>query len=394
MGRLVVVCAIVMVGDVLPAAGFVRGYSSPSFDHAFFLALLSLLFLFFARYAVHFPSGATWHPALSILMIAMFFAPPTVVTLVAVPGILFVNFVQKSRPQAYFTSIAHIAWGLFLGGMTYHWLILHIHRFGGTGTILGVVIALTVHLIVNRLLAAMFIATKHHRNIMFQVKAILRDLHTGYMTSYLVTMMATLLTFMYGWPGVVFGTLVQLGLFRYMKFHRAMLEWQDMALTDGLTKLRNRAAWDAFVTLHEERTVCGSLAVIDVDQFKEINDSQGHSIGDAVLKDLSAHLLAAFPIPGHVYRLGGDEFVLFYPHDEDEDISLVFRLNDILCCVSDVWKRQGVSLSASIGVSMMPRDAMKISDALSQADQAMYRHKRDARQHSDNTLTSENSASL
>lgn len=136
---------------------------------------------------------------------------------------------------------------------------------------------------------------------------------------------------------------------------------------DNLTGLLNRSGLDAYLSTHGRagRAVLPrSIVSIDVDRFKEINDSLGHAAGDAALRDLAESWVRALRPDDVAARLGGDEFVLILPQTP---VPAVDDVLDRLRSASDVeW---------SAGVADWPQ-GVRFDDALAVADADMYREKR------------------
>jgi diguanylate cyclase (GGDEF)-like protein len=104
---------------------------------------------------------------------------------------------------------------------------------------------------------------------------------------------------------------VCVGLFvAYSAGYKASERARRLALTDPLTQLANRRAFEERVTIALERREPFTLAYIDLDGFKPINDKQGHNAGDAVLRDVASTLRAAARQVDLVSRVGGDEFAM------------------------------------------------------------------------------------
>jgi diguanylate cyclase (GGDEF)-like protein len=167
------------------------------------------------------------------------------------------------------------------------------------------------------------------------------------------------------------GLAVALGLsLRANARQRAVLRVD--ALTDELTGLGNRR--DLFETVERElaRDTGGKrvLALLDLDGFKQYNDTFGHPAGDALLRRLGANLAAAVRGHGRAYRLGGDEFCVLLAANDDTAEAIVTAARDALA-----ESGAGFSVSASCGAVMMPELADNASDALRLADQAMYAQK-------------------
>ena len=158
---------------------------------------------------------------------------------------------------------------------------------------------------------------------------------------------------------------------------------RQLAFYDGLTGLPNRslllARADqaiASATRNEEQL---AVLFIDLDRFKQVNDSLGHPAGDALLRCIAERLqrqLRASDIAG---RLSGDEFVIVLPQcDADHATATVERLQALLaepCQIADV----ALASSASVGIAMFPADGHDMETLLHRADMAMYQAKSSGR---------------
>ncbi|CAB4670056.1 unannotated protein [freshwater metagenome] len=153
------------------------------------------------------------------------------------------------------------------------------------------------------------------------------------------------------------------------------------ALTDSLTGLPNRIlmlehiadALEKSWLTHQQPTVL----FIDVDRFKNINDSLGHSTGDVVLTHVASRLLLAVPSEATVARISGDEFVILDPTTESPTQSVVLAEKVLDSLRSPLPTASGdMFVTASIGVAYAPKQLDLTADALLQhADTAMYRAK-------------------
>lgn len=155
-----------------------------------------------------------------------------------------------------------------------------------------------------------------------------------------------------------------------------------LATTDVLTGLGNRALFDEVMqTTHDrESRTNGSYAVmmIDLDGFKQVNDTLGHAAGDQVLTGVGERLRAGIRTYDLAFRLGGDEFCVLIPGiDPGRDIlSFGRRLGESLGLPHIVTPGVEVVVPASIGIAMFDRDhPVSPAKLLSRADSAMYRAK-------------------
>lgn len=157
----------------------------------------------------------------------------------------------------------------------------------------------------------------------------------------------------------------------------------QQVVSDHLTNLTNRRGLErAFEDLavrcrHEGRQL--SLALLDVDDFKKLNDAFGHQIGDAVLQHFAA-LLRARVRPGDLAaRYGGEEFVILMPDvDERGGAEVIRRIQRALSVDAFRHRSQRIFVTFSAGVAKMRADDT-LTAALARADQAMYAAKRDGK---------------
>jgi len=149
---------------------------------------------------------------------------------------------------------------------------------------------------------------------------------------------------------------------------------------DALTRLPNRRLFDARLAEAIIEAEAGgqglALLVLDVDQFKQINDTQGHGAGDAVLRTLGERLRAVLRPVDTVARLGGDEFALILPGIDTEAEASVLA-DRILASLREPIPYEGATLDcrASLGASFYPRHGANAGDLLKHADIALYSSK-------------------
>jgi len=157
---------------------------------------------------------------------------------------------------------------------------------------------------------------------------------------------------------------------------------------DALTGALNRRAWDQDVddlnrgikeNPDKERTF--SLIMIDLDHFKNVNDSYGHPVGDALLRQFAALLKGHFASSGSVYRYGGEEFSVILP---GVDIKEAVELAESFCIRMNksrfIVNRQGLKLkiTASFGVASWQGEP-DVREVIERADQMLYAAKEEGR---------------
>jgi diguanylate cyclase (GGDEF)-like protein len=158
---------------------------------------------------------------------------------------------------------------------------------------------------------------------------------------------------------------------------RSQLRVNLLANTDSLTGLWNRR-WarivieQAIARLEQSREVF-SVALIDVNDFKKINDQRGHVVGDQVLTKI-AHSLQEFTSDNATFfRLGGDEFLIVAPKLNSQKMAVMCE--QIVTTVNQIMKDSGYPVSLSIGMATYSDAPKSVSEILHQVDLEMYRHK-------------------
>jgi diguanylate cyclase (GGDEF)-like protein/PAS domain S-box-containing protein len=157
-----------------------------------------------------------------------------------------------------------------------------------------------------------------------------------------------------------------------------------LAHHDPLTSLPNRTKFreDLEQTLRlVNRDGRVAVLCLDLDHFKEINDSLGHPIGDDLLKDVACRLRTSVREGDTVARLGGDEFAIVQAGIDlqaSESSSLAERLVEILGAPYDIQGHQ-LNIGVSIGIAFAPNDGEDPDQLLKNADMALYRAKEDGR---------------
>ena len=152
------------------------------------------------------------------------------------------------------------------------------------------------------------------------------------------------------------------------------------AYTDVLTGLSNRAGFERLLqaALNQTSMPEGSLLFIDLDQFKQINDSLGHSMGDRLLAEAAQRIQATRRVGDLTGRFGGDEFLVYARRVDmnapDDHLALAEQLRTDLARAYDVDGRV-LHTTVSVGVAHAPHDGRTIAELLSHADAALHEAK-------------------
>lgn len=164
---------------------------------------------------------------------------------------------------------------------------------------------------------------------------------------------------------------------------------EHQANYDTLTDIPNRISIlreinKELIRFKRHKQIFGVL-FLDLDHFKNINDSLGHSIGDDLLIQIAKNLQTAIRVEDIVARIGGDEFVILIPDLGDDEKGAATKVEHVAQKIhqslSDVFEIQGhtLSISSSIGITLVNEETQSANDLLKHADIAMYQSKKEGR---------------
>ena len=166
------------------------------------------------------------------------------------------------------------------------------------------------------------------------------------------------------------------------KLEQAQGELQKIARYDSLTGLSNRNFFyeqlDKLIERVRRENKLMAVMFLDLDNFKPVNDEHGHSVGDLLLQSVAKRITSCLRKNDIAARLGGDEFIIAYDTSGNEE-SLAIAAQRIIEVISDVYILSGqeLKISASIGVSVYPKDGVDMDVLIKNADTAMYSTKED-----------------
>ncbi|HHD83686.1 MAG TPA: GGDEF domain-containing protein [Campylobacteraceae bacterium] len=155
---------------------------------------------------------------------------------------------------------------------------------------------------------------------------------------------------------------------------------KEMAYIDPLTQVKNRRsidnALDIAIAAAQRDGESFGIAIIDLDRFKEVNDTHGHDIGDKLLRGIMDRIKTHLRQVDQIGRLGGDEFLIIFHHDKaPQNIYDALERIRKLCEAPFHFGSVTLTCTISAGVAIYPEDAKEKVALLKYADQAMYRSK-------------------
>ena len=159
---------------------------------------------------------------------------------------------------------------------------------------------------------------------------------------------------------------------------------KHQATTDSMTGLMNRRAFiDEFdKELNRARRTMSPLSclILDIDHFKQVNDSYGHHIGDLVIKSVAENMKEHTRTMDYIGRIGGEEFAILMPETHlDDAYQIADRLRDFVSKYEMCFDRQTIHITVSIGITDLRDKNETIESILQRADAALYNAKREGR---------------
>lgn len=169
-------------------------------------------------------------------------------------------------------------------------------------------------------------------------------------------------------------------LLKYKVFKKET-EIIELCNTDPLTGLLNRRAAERYVQEYSKVDGLHCMIILDLDNFKLLNDILGHQKGDECLITVSKKIKETFRSTDCISRLGGDEFMIFMPQILNEECA-IDKCEDLLkkLQIKYNYNNQEILISASIGITFCKKSCMNLYDKLySEADSAMYMSKKNGK---------------
>lgn len=174
---------------------------------------------------------------------------------------------------------------------------------------------------------------------------------------------------------IFLGLVIVINIVNRIKSGRKSKELEEKADTDQLTSLCNKLATERKIKEYMQNNPDDQalMFVIDIDNFKKINDTLGHAFGDEVLRSLGHQIGAGFRATDVIGRTGGDEFIIFLKH-LNEDVLLEKEVKKLCHFFKNFQAGEYVkyAATASIGAAVFPRDGKDFESLYKAADNALY----------------------
>lgn len=164
------------------------------------------------------------------------------------------------------------------------------------------------------------------------------------------------------------------------------LRAQELATIDELTRIPNRRYFESQIASHlafegDAHQLDGALLMLDIDLFKQVNDTYGHDVGDDVLHSFAATLQESVRLGDLVARYGGEEFIVFLPRAEEAETEIVAErirsaIEEMLVCSK---KGEPLTVTVSIGVALVNSVGCDLRNLKEAADKALYEAKHTGR---------------
>jgi diguanylate cyclase (GGDEF)-like protein len=284
--------------------------------------------------------------------------------------------------HVYLHNLTNFTWCPLIGGLFFY-EASHLAHVSSSSPARYLLVFATylVTLAVNFLFVAGYRCYLERSSLLAKAKETLVPVLSAELVTALLTLVGAFGADQLGLTGLALFGLV-LGIFQYlvselMTSKRRSETLQRVATTDELTGLANR---ERFREVVEQRIAAAgpgdqfTVMLMDLDRFKEVNDTLGHHYGDVLLRDLGPRLATAIGDDGLVARLGGDEFGILPASESDGPAEVEGIISELCATINQPFTVDELSLEvgASIGVARFPNDGLDSHALMRCADIAMY----------------------
>ncbi|HEX3615935.1 MAG TPA: EAL domain-containing protein [Solirubrobacteraceae bacterium] len=376
----------------LLAAGIAYGTSD---WYTPYVGILAVLAITSELTATALPSGQLTVSGsfLGIMLAAVLLGGPAA-TIVGTVTVAVGWFRWRESGAAFRHNLVTFAWFPLLSGLWFYWVsgaaevripanigVQSYHHHPHAAFYLLVFATFVVGLGLNFVMNAAYTCWRQQVPILRKL-AEFKPVISAELSSVVLTLIAVYLTITLQVWGLILFALV-LVIFQYLVgelllSQRRGEELQAIATTDDLTGLANRKHFNDQVDLAiaeaDGTPATFGVLLLDLDHFKDINDTLGHQYGDDLLADLGPRMAERIGQGGLVARFGGDEFAILPAVRTENLAALTAIVEDVMACVREPVKFDDITLQvdASIGVARFPHDGQDAQTLLRRADIAMY----------------------
>ncbi|SPF44560.1 putative Diguanylate cyclase [Candidatus Desulfosporosinus infrequens] len=268
-------------------------------------------------------------------------------------------------------TIGHVSASLYIGGFFFRYFVRS-ETISLPLMLPYAVVALFLYFMVSRTISCMIISYNNNSSFKKQLAKIFHDINWGYCNTYSTGLITAILYEAKGPWSLLLSLPLLVGTFKSVSYYSRNHILQKAVSTDALTEVENRAALESFTVYMQMHPLNGTAVMIDLDNFKKVNDEMGHAFGDTLLRQVALVLKQNIRDLDHVFRFGGDEFVLFLPHGPEDIESIQERITNLINLVYVECYKLGVSTQASVGIATIPNDTCDFKTLLAIADERMY----------------------
>jgi diguanylate cyclase (GGDEF)-like protein len=340
----------------------------------FNLIAIALFYLFFSPLSVTLPSGANWRPGMAFILFSILYFDYRLVILVAIPGTLFIARGKTGYLNSILLTLGHLSIGIYAAGIVRG--LINIEFSANLVSYIVITLCLFVHFCFNRLVAALIVAQRKQRSVLKQVYLVRKDLNWGYFCAYILGILMFLVFRVYSVPGMLLVILLLISIFQAFTYFQKLKDIEEKVYIDVLTGAESRMSWEEYQKQLDKAELkrSGIIFMMDLDQFKMMNDTFGHEFGDRILKEFVSYMKTEMRRKFRLFRYGGDEFILVVSAPAEEYSDVYSEVSTMIYLLNQRWEQQDLAVSVSFGSASLSVDE-SIANIVRKADKLMYLHK-------------------
>ncbi|SOC42767.1 GGDEF domain-containing protein [Ureibacillus acetophenoni] len=324
--------------------------------------------------AVTLPSGSVWRPFIGFVIFSAFVFPYHYSVLITFTGVLIFNFSKWTNIHNAFITFGHLTLGILAVTLVSNTLS-EVLGYELPQAFCWLGLGIVAHFFINRFVAAIIVSYRKKNSLLNQIKLIKYDLNWGYTSQNLLSICMVLLYEAYGIWGIFVTVLLLYSIYFSVLYFKKVNDLEVIALTDALTGAENRSSWEEFKRRFPEEGASGTFVLVDLDNFKQINDQLGHNVGDLFLRETVDCLKHISSKKHRVFRIGGDEFILYISHREEEQVAIHALINKKIKQKNIDWMNKGFTIALSIGMTFVPTKDENLNEMFKLIDKRMYMNK-------------------